>query len=147
MTTPRHLALAVCLAVSFLAQTAVAQVYRWTDDEGRTVVSDTPPPGKQKVQKVTKGNGNGANPEASAQPSAQALSKDKKSSEQPPKVTLQAAPPDAASCRLAQQSLQTLESGVPMVTKGPDGQQSRLDDAGRAKELARVREFLQSCRY
>lgn len=36
--------LIACLALSCAA--AQAQVYRWTDASGRTVVSDTPPPGK-----------------------------------------------------------------------------------------------------
>ena len=39
----RHL-LILCLALSSAA--ALAQAYRWVDPSGRTVISDTPPPGR-----------------------------------------------------------------------------------------------------
>ena len=52
----RHL-LMLCLALS--SACAVAETYRWVDPAGRTVVSDTPPPGRaHSVAKAGASNGN-----------------------------------------------------------------------------------------
>jgi hypothetical protein len=145
MTISRPFAFVFTATFLLASQAALGQVYRWVDDEGRTIVSDSPPPGKSKAQKLTKGNGTPATPAVTPAPASPA--KEKAVQDQPPKVTTQAATPDMASCRLAQQNLQTLESGVPMVTKGADGQQLRMDDAAKAREVARAKDFLQNCRF
>jgi len=52
----RHL-LMLCLALS--SACAVAETYRWVDPAGRTVISDTPPPGRaHSVAKAGASNGN-----------------------------------------------------------------------------------------
>ena len=52
----RHLLL-LCLALS--SACAVAETYRWADPAGRTVISDTPPPGRaHSVAKAGASNGN-----------------------------------------------------------------------------------------
>ena len=52
----RHL-LMLCLALS--SACAVAETYRWVDPAGRTVVSDTPPPGRaHSVAKAGAGSAN-----------------------------------------------------------------------------------------
>ena len=52
----RHL-LILCLALS--AAGAIAETYRWVDPQGRTVISDTPPPGRaHSVAKAGAGNTN-----------------------------------------------------------------------------------------
>jgi glutaredoxin len=52
--------LIVCLAVSSLAVSA--ETYRWVDTAGRTIISDTPPPGRARdVAKSDAGNGESAN--------------------------------------------------------------------------------------
>ena len=52
----RHL-LVLCLALS--SACAVAETYRWVDPAGRTVISDTPPPGRaHSVAKAGASNGN-----------------------------------------------------------------------------------------
>jgi glutaredoxin len=48
----RHL-LVLCLALSSLAVSA--ETYRWVDPQGRTVISDTPPPGR--ARDVSKSGG------------------------------------------------------------------------------------------
>jgi len=48
----RHL-LVLCLALSSLAVSA--ETYRWVDPQGRTVISDTPPPGR--ARDVSKAGG------------------------------------------------------------------------------------------
>ena len=52
----RHL-LMLCLALT--SACAVAETYRWVDPAGRTVISDTPPPGRaHSVAKAGASNGN-----------------------------------------------------------------------------------------
>ena len=52
----RHL-LVLCLALS--SACAVAETYRWVDPAGRTVISDTPPPGRaHSVAKAGASDGN-----------------------------------------------------------------------------------------
>lgn len=52
----RHL-LVLCLALT--STCAVAETYRWVDPAGRTVISDTPPPGRaHSVAKAGASNGN-----------------------------------------------------------------------------------------
>ncbi len=52
----RHL-LMLCLALS--SACAMAETYRWVDPAGRTVISDTPPPGRaHSVAKAGASNGN-----------------------------------------------------------------------------------------
>ena len=52
----RHL-LVLCLALT--SACAVAETYRWVDPAGRTVISDTPPPGRaHSVAKAGASNGN-----------------------------------------------------------------------------------------
>ena len=43
---------ALILALSVVAGTAAAQVYRWTDERGRLHHGDTPPPGARNVEKI-----------------------------------------------------------------------------------------------
>ncbi len=50
----RHL-LVLCLALCVSAG-ATAQTYRWVDSSGRTIISDTPPPGKAKAVSRTDGS-------------------------------------------------------------------------------------------
>jgi hypothetical protein len=132
---------------------ASAQVYKWIDDDGRTIVSDTPPPGKTKAQQIRKGT---ATPDAQ-DPSATAAgdkpkadkseksNKSEKTAAEGSKKILIPAPPDKATCNHARQNLQALESGAQLNTKGPGGERVLMDDSARAQELARVRETLRNC--
>ena len=43
---------ALILALSVTAGTAAAQMYRWTDERGRLLHGDTPPPGARNVEKI-----------------------------------------------------------------------------------------------
>ena len=52
--------LVLCLALASLA--ATAETYRWVDPAGRTIISDTPPPGRARDVAKT-GNGSGESEE------------------------------------------------------------------------------------
>jgi hypothetical protein len=123
---------------------ASAQVYRWVDEEGRTIVSDSPPPGKMKAQRITKGD-----PQAkpAPAPTAEKTPGNGKAGDVPPKaVVQQTTQPDATLCKQAQQNLQLLGSNVPVTTTGADGQPTVMDETSRAREIARLRAILQNCR-
>ena len=130
---------------------ASAQVYKWIDDDGRTVVSDSPPPGKTKAQQIRKGTATSEPQDPSAtpageKPKAEKTEKtDKTTADAGTKKILVPAPPDKATCNHARQNLQSLESGAQLNTKGPGGERVLMDDNSRAQELARVRETLRNC--
>jgi glutaredoxin len=89
-------AILVILAVA--SSTAAAQIYRWTDQNGKVHISDTPPPpGAKNVQK---------RPATAAQPSEPDAQQGKKST-----VTLFSTPACGESCSSARQLLNT--RGVP----------------------------------
>jgi hypothetical protein len=123
---------------------ASAQVYRWVDEEGRTIVSDSPPPGKLKAQRITKGD---AQAKPAPSPTAEKAPGNGKPGDAPPKVVVQqTTQPDATLCKQAQQNLQLLGSNVPVTTTGADGQPTVMDETSRAREIARLRAILQNCR-
>jgi Domain of unknown function (DUF4124) len=137
---------ALIAAMLFAPFAAGAQVYRWVDDEGRTIVSDSPPPAKYRAQRITKGDAQ-AKPAASPGASAEKAPGNGKPGEVPPKVVVQqTTQPDPALCRQAQQNLQLLESNVPLTTAGADGQPTVMDETSRAREVARLKSILQNCR-
>lgn len=126
---------------------ASAQVYKWIDDDGRTIVSDTPPPGKTKAQQIRKGTAtpDAQDPSATAAGDKPKAEKSEKAAAEGSKKILIPAPPDKATCNHARQNLQALESGAQLNTKGPGGERVLMDDSARAQELARVRETLRNC--
>ena len=116
-----------------------AQIYRWVDDEGRTSFSDTPPPGKIKGQKVTKGE------TAPAAPATKGATNGKSSEAAPKPAAQQSVQADPALCAQAQQSLQLLESNRPLAMAGANGQPVEMDASARAREILRLRSILQTC--
>ncbi len=95
--------LVLCLALCCgLAQ---AQTYRWTDANGRTIVSDTPPPGQ--ARNVAKAGGK-------AQPDDGLPFATKKAAEAFP-VILYTAPDCVAECQQARELLSS--RGIPFTEK------------------------------
>src|ERR1700741_2735156 len=62
---------AIALAVAAAGSAAAQQLYRWTDENGRTHVTDTPPPaGAKDVRKLRPGAAPGAAADAPSKPAA-----------------------------------------------------------------------------
>lgn len=137
-----------------------AQVYKWTDSDGRVIVSDSPPPGHTKAQQIRKGvaaeTPENAAATADGKPKAEKSDQknektenpekgDKKAADAASKKILVPAPPDRATCDHARRNLQALESGAQLNTQGPNGERVMMDDATRSREMARVRETLRNC--
>ena len=110
--------LVLCLLLACSA--AQAETYRWTDAKGRTIVSDTPPPGS--VQKVNKAGT--ADDQGDSTPLAT-----RKAAENFP-VTLYTSADCVAECKQARDLLNT--RGVPFSEKMVQSQ----EDADELKKLA-----------
>ncbi len=96
----------LCLALLLAIPAAHAQTYRWVDPAtGRTVISDTPPPGSVKKVDRSKTAGSEGGPESFA--TRQAMEKYP--------VTLYTAPECLAECKSARDLLN--KRGVPFTEK------------------------------
>ena len=105
MTLARAVLFLTLAAAAFCA--AAQRVYRWTDEQGRTHVTDTPPPASAKsVRRVNPGAAAGA----AAQPEAQVPYSLEMARKQYP-VTLYTSPGCAEPCMLARDHLN--KRGVP----------------------------------
>jgi hypothetical protein len=143
MRSKRALLLAaLCLA---LASPAGAQVYKWKDADGKTVISDKPPPGQLPVPKQED-----SVPEAApAQPSLADRELEFRKRRQEARENAEKAEKEAAAaagkeenCRNVRRQLQTLESGERIALRGDKGERYFLNDAQRAQEVAKAKQYL-----
>lgn len=142
--------LAIASTVTILD--AGAQTYQWKDSAGRTVISDTPPPGSAKESSRTIG-GKSPNTTTSAanKPAEAAKSfaeKDmdfkKRQQESAEKANKEAKEKSAAAekrenCDRAQRQVTLMESGQRVAMSDENGERRVMDDAERQKELDRAR--------
>ncbi len=150
-------------AIALVAASAAnAQVYQWKDANGRTIISDTPPPGNIKPQKslgmntpaVTPASNTppaGTNaPAATASAPQNTAEKDmdfKKRQQESKEKAEKLAKEEAAAaerkdnCNRAKQAQATLESGQRITTANAKGERAFMDDAQRQQELDRVRKI------
>ena len=148
----KTLTIAFCLsAACLMLSPAYAQVYQWKDANGRTVVSDTPPPGNVKPQKSASGAasaGNAPAASASAGTTKNTAEKDmdfkKRQLENKEKADKAAKEQAAAAdnkenCERARISLTALESGQRIATTDVKGERSFMEDAQRQQEIERAR--------
>jgi hypothetical protein len=138
---------ALCLACT---GAALAQQYKWVDQNGRVQYGDVPPPGV-KAQRMRP-------PAAGTSPSAPAASKGEKALS--PEAAYRKRQEDAQkerekeaqsgqeaaakreNCVRAQESLRTLESGQRIARTDAKGERYYLEDAQIAQETARARQLV-----
>ena len=148
---------------------AHAQAWQWTDEAGRKVYSDRPPPPSVPDRAILKRPDTPLPPPAPTAPqapnapaAAQAappagalantdseLEKRKKASEQndaarQKMVEQQNTKIRADNCRRAKAAKATLESGVRLSTTNPKGERVFVDDGMRADEARRINQIIQS---
>lgn len=153
----------VLAAALFAALPALAQIYSWTDKDGRVHFSDTPPPaGEVKVIK-------GAAPRSPAPPAEPAQSSgadgsaDAQQASRPPTLAereqafrerraaeaeAQAKAEDESAreaerqrfCEQARNQLAALQSGQRVSRFNAAGEREYLDDAARSAEVARLQQ-------
>lgn len=175
MAIKQHLAVlrvvGACGLLAWALGTGVAhaQAWQWTDESGRKVYSDRPPPPSVPDRQITKRPDTPVPPSAPATPSTPAnptvasggtttpaiantdaeLEKRKKAAEQNDAarqklIEQQNAKIRADNCRRAKSAKATLESGVRLSTTNPKGERVFVDDGMRADEARRLNQIIQS---
>ena len=126
-----------------------AQTYQWKDSQGRTVISDNPPPSSVRqaktvstdpVKEPTKSLAErDMNFKKRQQDSKEKAEKDNK--ESTAKTELK------ENCQRARQQLVALESGQRIASTDLNGERRFMEDAERQKEIERARKFVnESCK-
>ena len=145
--TMRHFAFAT--VVLFAAVAAHAQIYKWQDENNKTVISDRPPVGKVREQKKIEAEA----PVASGEPAKQAADREmefrkrqKESQDAAEKGEKEqsAAAERKTQCESARSSLQVLESGERVSMRDKKGERYIIDDAQREQEIARARKSVEA---
>jgi hypothetical protein len=150
-------ALILALGLASVILTAQAQTYKWKDSQGRTVISDNPPPASARQVKPVEGT---APPAAETKPAADTqkttAEKDmefrKRQQEAREKADKEAkAAAEAAqrreACDRARLHLQALESGRRMILPDGKGGETFLEDDQRGGEIERARKTIdESCK-
>lgn len=146
----RPLSLALLLAAALFAMPASAQLYKWTDANGRVQYSDKPPTG-QKAQTLTRssistvpGSGGtagdgGAAPKSTAE-QEQEFRKRRAEQEEAQKKAQKVAEEQSskqANCLQAQRQLAGLQAGGRVATFDEKGERRFLDDADVQQEIAK----------
>lgn len=131
------------------AVVANAEIYRWQDENNKTIISDRPPPSNVRKLKRVESEAPPADADkvmADREMEFRKRQKDaKESAEKADKDKRQAAEKQD-NCDRARRALKVFESGERVVTQDSKGERVFLDDAQREREIARNREFIQqSC--
>jgi hypothetical protein len=146
--------LLIVAALAFSA-TATAQMYKWTDKDGKVRYGDTPPPGVQAAPvRPATAPGSAADPgQPAADAKKDASAKDKPLSpeaafrkrqqerqEQEQKSSKAGAEAEQkkANCQQAQNQLRMLQSGQRMATTNAAGERVFMDDEQRARDMDRA---------
>lgn len=151
---PVAISLAACLALP----AAHAQTCQWKDAAGRTVVSDTPPPGNAKDVRCVGGSslsGPAPTPTAAAASPKTLMEKDtdfkKRQQEGKEKADKAAKEQQAAAdkkenCNRAKSTLAALESNQRVLAADEKGERRVMEDAERQQEIERNRRIVaESC--
>ena len=128
-----------------------AQTYQWKDSSGRTVISDSPPPGANKSTRTMGGaapveakqasDTAASEPKSTAEKDLDFKKRQQEAKEKAEKTAKEqtATAEKAENCRRAQSNLTALEAGQPMATIDASGQRVVMDAGAREQELAHTR--------
>jgi hypothetical protein len=147
------------LALCLLALTAWADLYKWTDEDGKVHYSDQPPPSNIKKTETIKPDKQPA-PAAAPASNAAKPAAPKSAAElemEFRKRRLQAAEADAKAqkdaqadeekkrnCKRAQDQVSSMQNGGRITRYGPNGEQIFLTDQEIAKELGEAKKAADS---
>lgn len=141
----------ILLAAAILAfsGTALAQQYKWRDENGRVRYGDVPPPGVNATRlrpppapSSTPAAKSFKERDAEFRKRQQEAEKEREKQQQ----TAENASAKREGCQRAQEYIRTIESGQRISRTDSRGERYFLDDAQRAQELAKAREAAQqSC--
>jgi hypothetical protein len=134
--------LSIALALLLVAPLATAQVYKWTDAQGTTHYSETPPATGTKYSQVSVSTGSSAPADTSgnsnnpASSSSSSSSQNSSSNSQPQQQTVADTPENRAKlCASLKTNIGTLQGSGPVVMQGTGGQQQLLNADQRKQQL------------
>ncbi|QAU23805.1 DUF4124 domain-containing protein [Dyella sp. M7H15-1] len=135
--------LSIALALLLVAPLASAQVYKWTDIQGTTHYSETPPPVGTKYSQVsvstdtsTPAKASSSNSSASATSSSSSSQSSSDNVQPPPQQNLPDTPENRAKvCASLKTNISALQGTGPVVMQGAGGQQQLLNADQRKQQL------------
>jgi hypothetical protein len=152
----RYVALALCLFIP----PAWADLYKWTDENGKVHYSDQPPPGDVKKSESIKQPKSAPPSEAPAAAGANASAKPKTAAdldmefrkrrveaaeaEAKAQKEAEAAEEKKRNCQRATAQVASLERGGRITRPGPNGEQTYMSDEEIAKEVVSARKAADS---
>ena len=158
MTMKPALIFALFLASTATIGSAHAQIYQWKDSSGRTVISDSPPPGKARSSREVEpadaiGSKPPSVPNASAPKSLSEQNLEFKKRQQEARVksdkdakASEVAARKRENCESAKSAVTALESERRFVITSENGEDKAMDDGQRQAELNRARQAVsESC--
>jgi hypothetical protein len=132
-------ALLFAVGLAFAA-TALAQQYKWVDQDGKVRYGDTPPPGVQATRLKPPPAGASAPAERKVSPETTFRNRQQERQKNDEKSAKERADAETkrANCEQSQASLRTLQSGQRITTTNAAGERVFIDDEQRAKEIERT---------
>ncbi|WP_186407616.1 DUF4124 domain-containing protein [Candidatus Accumulibacter aalborgensis] len=145
----RFALLATALIAAFAAE---AQIYKWQDENNKTVISDRPPAGKVRQQTQIDAEAPAAGSEtgktfADREMEFRKRQKEARESAEKSAKEQRATADRKENCDAARSSLQLMESGERVSMRDSKGERYFLDDAQREREVNKARQIVQAtCR-
>jgi hypothetical protein len=154
---------AFAVALLLAALTAHAQTYQWKDSAGRTIISDTPPPGTAKSSRAlgtspapaseaakTEETSKPADaPKSTAEKDMEFKKRQQDAKEKADKEAKEKATEEAKrdNCERARRNLAALESNQAITSLDANGQRQVMDTTQRQQEMERARKIMaDSCK-
>lgn len=156
MTMKPALVFALGIASTVATVTAHAQTYQWKDGNGRTVISDTPPPGTAKASRTLGSPSSAAEeitkpaekltdaPKSTAEKDLEFKKRQQEIKEKADKDAKEqtAAAEKRENCDRARHNLAALASNQPMATVDEKGERQLMEASQRDQEMERARRFM-----
>jgi uncharacterized protein DUF4124 len=140
-------ALLFAVGLAFAA-TALAQQYKWVDQDGKVRYGDTPPPGAQATPlkppvsapaaPAPAAKKDGGTPELSPEAAFRKRQQERQEKDEKSAKERADAETKRVNCEQSQASLRTLQSGQRISSTDAAGERVFIDDAERAKEIERT---------
>lgn len=142
-------AIALLVSWSLMISPVSAKTYRWTDDSGNTVYSQTPPPDGRSRETVKAPPPPAESPEAAQKKLQEQIDqlKGQREARQESKQKSEQAKQEAAAlardCETARNNLQTLRQGTRRLYRSHDGSVSRLSEEEKNTRIREAEAFIQ----
>ncbi|MDR2366169.1 MAG: DUF4124 domain-containing protein [Zoogloeaceae bacterium] len=142
-----HIRLTLAVLLSLAAfSVAQADVYKWKDAQGRTIISDTPQPGKKAVTTPSAAPDQTGDAQKTLDDQELEFRKrqeEREAAEKKQNEETAAAARKTEACERSRSNLDMLESGTRIMRPNAQGKPEYINDQQRQAEIERVRENMQ----